>query len=237
LHRGKLTGPAALASYGIWDALDRRIHIRLARNTHGPVRSSRTPLGTFTSGQYPRTGVQVHWRDERHPEQAREPWRVSVIDALIEVALDFPAEQFLACVESALCTRQLSLAGLPVLFGALPRRFSALRLLIDPNAESGQETLARLRIATFVRDIRSQVWIPGIGPGGRPGRVDLLLDGWLVIELDGDGFHDPAADRKRDAILVRLGYRVHRFGFDQVVGHWDEVEATIRELLRYAPAA
>ena len=70
---------------------------------------------------------------------------------------------------------------------------------------------------------------------GGDGRVDLLIDGWLVIELDGDEFHDPVADRERNAALVRLGYRVHRFGYDQVINGWPLVEATVLELLRYPP--
>ncbi|MEX1079596.1 MAG: hypothetical protein WED09_10855 [Homoserinimonas sp.] len=46
-------------------------------------------------------------------------------------------------------------------------------------------------------------------PGCRSGYVDLLLDGWLVIELDGDESHD------------------------QVINGWAGVEATVRELLRH----
>ena len=160
-----------------------------------------------------------------------------MLDTLIRVAHDCSEEQFLACVESALCERKLSLAGVPVLFASLPRRFHRLRELIDPLAESGLETLARLRLRRFVRSIRSQVTIAGIAPGGRSGRVDLLLDGWLVIELDGDKFHDPIVDREQNAILVRLGYRVHRFGYTQVIHGWEDMEATIRELLRYVPLA
>lgn len=233
LNRGKLTGSTALASYGIWDGLDRRIHVHVPRNSHGPARASRTPIGRFAAGKYPREGVRRHWLEERCPDRAGLPWRVSVVDALIRVAHDVSAEQFVACVESALHVGALSRAGLPVLFAGLPRRFQRLRRLIEPLAESGLETIARLRLARFVDDIRVQVWIDGIGPDGRRGRVDLLLDGWLVIELDGDEFHDPVRDRHRNSALVRRGYRIHRFGYDQVIHGWADVEATVRELLHY----
>lgn len=235
LQRGKLTGATALSSHGIWDAVDSQIHVQLRRNAHGPVRKSRTPLVEFAQGKYLRVGVRRHWSEEKHHDPYGDSWRVSVLDALIRVAHDCSGEQFLACVESALCTGKLSRAGIPILFASLPKRLQDLSALIDPLAESGLETLTRLRLSRFVRSIQSQVEIARIGPDGRAGRVDLLLDGWLAIELDGDEFHDPVADRKRNAALVRLGYRVHRFGYDQVIHGWDHVEATIRELLRYSP--
>ncbi|WP_213817083.1 endonuclease domain-containing protein [Glaciihabitans sp. dw_435] len=71
---------------------------------------------------------------------------------------------------------------------------------------------------------------------GGVGRLDILINGWLNIELDGSEFHTtPSSDRRRDAYLVSLGYRVHRFGYAQVIYDWPRVEATIRELLRYPP--
>jgi hypothetical protein len=36
---------------------------------------------------------------------------------------------------------------------------------------------------------------------------------------------------------VRLGYRWHRFGYDQVMYGWPDVEATVVELLRYPTQA
>ncbi|HEU4807334.1 MAG TPA: hypothetical protein VFT01_03670 [Homoserinimonas sp.] len=235
LQRGKLTGPTALASYGVWDAVDRRIHVQLRHNRHGSPMRPITPLAAFTHEKYLRGGVVRHWSEERHPERNGARWRVSVLDALIRVAHDCPAEQFLACIESALHTGRLSRAGIPVLFASLPYDLASLRQKIDPAAESGLETLTRLRLSRFVRNIRSQVPIPGINPGGRVGHVDLLLDEWLVIELDGDEFHDPVADRARNGALVRRGYRSHRFGHLQVIGGWADAEATVRELLRYPP--
>lgn len=233
LNRGKLTGSTALYSYGVWDGLDRRIHVHVPRNSHGPTRASRTPIVRFAAEQYPREGLCLHWLDERCPDKAGFPWRVSVVDALIRVAHDVAPEQFIACVESALHVGALSRAGIPVVFAGLPRRYRRLQRLVEPLAESGLETIARLRLAQFVNDIRVQVWIDGIGPGGRRGRVDLLLDGWLVIELDGDEFHDPVRDRHRNGALVRRGYRIHRFGYDDVIHGWADVEATVRELLQY----
>ena len=235
LHGGKLTGPTALASYAVWDELDRRIHVHVPESGHGITHRALTPLREFVPELYPREGVVRHWLTELCPDPWGVPWRVSVVDALICAAHQLSDEQFLACLESALHTRMLSRATLPEVFAALPRRFERLRPLIAA-AESGLETLARLRFSEFVQDVGIQVWIDGIARGGGRGRVDILLDGWLVIELDGDDFHDPAEDRRRNGVLVRAGYRCHRFGYHDVISRWDEVEATVRELLQYPPA-
>jgi hypothetical protein len=234
-NRGKLTGTTALATRGIWDGVDRRIHVQVPVNSRGTARVLSTPLAAFTPPKYAMRGVVRHWTHERLANPTEPLWRVSVIDALLLVARTASAEQFIACLESALCKKALSRAGVAILFALLPRSLQSLEALLDFGAESGLESLARLRLSPLVRRIATQVKIPGIARAGGDGRVDLLIDGWLVIELDGDEFHDPIADRERNAALVRLGYRVHRFGCDQVIHGWPLVEATILELLRYPP--
>ena len=53
----------------------------------------------------------------------------------------------------------------------------------------------------------------------------------LVSELDGYAYHsDPEtfeADRRRDARLSALGYRVLRFSYKQVMHRWSEVRAAV----------
>jgi len=41
--------------------------------------------------------------------------------------------------------------------------------------------------------------------------VDFLIDGNLVVECDGEGWHDPAHDVERDRRLEHLNYRILRF--------------------------
>jgi very-short-patch-repair endonuclease len=234
-HGGKLTGATALASYGIWDAVDRRIHVALRPNSHGTLVRMSAPIARFTAPRFPPHPPKIHWNREIAHSENESPWRVSVVDALVVVESESPPDQFVACVDSALNRRQISRAALPSLFAALPQRARRLLALVNGSAESGLESLARQRLAGVARIVETQVAIPGIGIGGGNGRVDLLLDRWLVIELDGDQFHDPKLDRLRNAVLVRLGYRIHRFGYDQVIFDWAGVEATVAELLRYPP--
>jgi hypothetical protein len=193
-HGGKLTGTTALASLGVWDAVDRRIHVALRPNAHGSRTKLAVSVGRFARPRLPPGRVELHWRRELAPDVDAAPWRVSVIDALALVELQCAPDQFVACVDSALHTGQLSRAALPILFSALPFRASKLLALVNPLAESGLESLARQRLTGIAKTIELQVPIAGIGKTGGSGRVDLLLDSWLVVELDGDEFHDPVVD-------------------------------------------
>ncbi|MGX5681968.1 DUF559 domain-containing protein [Schumannella luteola] len=69
--------------------------------------------------------------------------------------------------------------------------------------------------------------------GGRltVGRIDFLVGNRLVVEIDGAEFHAPREaferDRRRDALLTSLGFRVLRFSYIQVLNRWPEVERAI----------
>lgn len=61
----------------------------------------------------------------------------------------------------------------------------------------------------------------------------------LVIELDGARYHDqPAArrrDRRRDAVLTVAGWRVVRYGWDDVTAHARRITADLTALLATMP--
>ncbi|WP_245690631.1 DUF559 domain-containing protein [Actinomyces ruminicola] len=67
----------------------------------------------------------------------------------------------------------------------------------------------------------------------RVGEVDLLVDGWPVLELDGYSYHEDeyqfGLDRRRDRELTRRGYRVVRFTRQDVEA--GRVGAEIQDLL------
>ena len=95
----------------------------------------------------------------------------------------------------------------------------------DGVCESGTESIFWNRIQPFDLDVRRQVVI------GRVGRVDFVVGERLVVEIDGAAYHADSeqfeADRRRDAMLSRLGYRVLRFSYTQVMFRWAEVEAAL----------
>jgi very-short-patch-repair endonuclease len=77
------------------------------------------------------------------------------------------------------------------------------------------ETIARLALRQAGLPVDCQVLVPGIG------RVDLVIDGWLVVELDGFAYHSDRdryrTDRRRTNGLVARGYRVLRFSYEDVM--------------------
>lgn len=97
--------------------------------------------------------------------------------------------------------------------------------LVDRRAESGLESIVRLIAVELGFRVRSQVRIPGIG------RVDLIVEDWVVVETDGSAFHDTALsprDRRRDARLFATGRSVIRPGYSLVV--YDE-HAVVQQLI------
>lgn len=106
-------------------------------------------------------------------------------------------------------------------------RGRALRARIDGRAESGLETIARLRLRARGVRVRTQVAIAGVG------RVDLVIGDRLVLEVDGERWHgDFERDRDRDRALVVRGYLVIRASYRQVMDEWDRIEAEILTLVR-----
>jgi very-short-patch-repair endonuclease len=212
--RGILGGESALRSYRIW----------VSKHTGTCIVSAPTAsrLPSLDPGEY------RLWRAD--PPAPRTPWRVGVVDALAEYLprIADPRDAA-ATLDSALNRRLLTPDDLERLMRRMPRRIRRLRPRLDGRAESGLETMLRLAIRDEGWTVESQVEITGVG------RVDLVIDGWLVIEADGSGWHDDheaiERDRERNGALVLRGYRWHRFGYPQVMGDLAGCIAVIRALL------
>ncbi len=115
------------------------------------------------------------------------------------------------------------------LTGRGARAARAVVALADPGAGSSGETAARLAIRRAGLSVESQVFIGGVG------WVDLLVEGRLVVEIDGFAYHSDAkqfaTDRRRDAALVGMGYLVLRFTWLDAVTRPAHVIAMIRAAL------
>ena len=172
--------------------------------------------------------VELHWSALLRPAAG---WRTALVDTLLQLLDCVPEEWFVAALDAALRRPR---EGEPILShddyesftGLLPRRKQRLLRLVDPLAGSCLETLLRLGLER--RAIGPLT--PQFSPDGRR-FVDLLVGERLIVEADGEAFHDPAQDAVRDAFFRSLGYVVLRFTYDEIVFHLDEVVDRIADAL------
>ena len=150
---------------------------------------------------------------------------VSLVDALLQIRGCFGEDAFFATLESALHTGVLTGAGR----GELRARITeSARWLVDlarSDAESGLESLLRLRLQRLGLRLRTQVEIPGVG------RVDFVLGDRIILEVDGRQGHDDAEgrhrDRVRDVVAAAHGFETLRFDYALIVHDWPTVEQAI----------
>jgi very-short-patch-repair endonuclease len=121
----------------------------------------------------------------------------------------------------------LSDAEWEVFVASLPHRLLPALELVDPRSESVIESLLRLALLRRgVPIVELQFW------PDRAHRADFLLPGKLIVEADGEAFHDPESDAIRDGFLRGLGYRVLHFSYrrivDDMTGVLDEIEAALQ---------
>ena len=165
--------------------------------------------------------------------------RMDVGIAPIEVALThayacYGEEFFFAAYESAWNKRMLTAAARAHVRSALP---ATARWLVDfarPDAESGLESLVRLRLHLIGVAVRTQVVVDGVG------RVDFVIEGRVILEADGRDNHEGAEKRHRDlmrdAVASGLGFETLRFDYSMILYSWDVVAAAILAALARARA-
>lgn len=214
---GRATCVTALRAIGVWvTGRDPIVHVAVHRST-SQLRSA-DDMCRRQSGS--RDAV-VHWRETPKPRDAlgsrlTEPIAVALLDATRCLS----DEDLFASAESVRAKNLISRQDWLLLLARSPRRVRRVLARVGDRSGSGLESLAVFRLRRRGIRVRQQVQIG-------PDRVDILIGRWLVIELDGREFHDPARDRRRDARLVAAGYAVLRFGYGQVIDEWDTVVAAI----------
>ena len=212
--RGRLACVSELRRLGVF------VRDRHARHIHIERTSARLPP--------PPIGWRVH---RRRLVRAVHPRSMSVdaFDALIDAVQCQDPRAAVATLDSALHQGILRGDELDELFDALPRRYRRLRALLDSRAESGPETLVRLMLRGLGCSIEVQVRIHGVG------RVDLVVDGWLIIECDSKEFHSDwdaqKRDRRRDLAAAKLGYCTLRLVAEDIMWQPEVVLDALRGLL------
>ncbi|MCM3779431.1 type IV toxin-antitoxin system AbiEi family antitoxin domain-containing protein [Microbacterium hydrocarbonoxydans] len=207
LHGGALTCAAALRTHGIWVFDDDdRPHVWIGRRGRAFDHSGCRCVSHYFRGNVP-LGV------------------VDVETALVQVHRCLGDEVFFAALESALNLRRLSKAAVQRIRRSLPRYARWLVDLARTDAQSGLESLLRLRLHLLGFTLACQVAIHGVG------RVDFVIGDRLIIEVDGRENHTGAANRHRDlmrdASASAAGYETLRFSYAQIVHGWPAVQAAI----------
>ncbi|MFB9716427.1 endonuclease domain-containing protein [Arthrobacter methylotrophus] len=95
----------------------------------------------------------------------------------------------------------------------------------DGLSESVPEISARLLFESAGPQFRRQVQIAGVG------RVDFLVEGWLVVEINGFQFHSSREAWRRDMgrsnVAQTQGYAVLSYSPEQI---WNRPDVVLREI-------
>jgi len=220
---GRLGCVSLLAECGVFVADGSTLHVHMERGD-SRMRSS---AGTGSlSPRAHRRGVVLHWHALVEPPASGA---VDVVDAVIHAIRCQEARFAVATLDSVLHLGLLAVEQLDQVFDAVPERFRVLRPFIDSRAEAGTETLVRLMLRRWGCAVEPQVRIDGVG------RVDLLVDGWLVVECDSKQFHSDwrqqREDYRRDRALAALGYFRLRLTAEDILYRPQEVAEALRGLL------
>jgi very-short-patch-repair endonuclease len=209
-HGGQLCCAAAARAHGLWVLDDTmRTHVWLGpdgrAHAHADCRC-------------------IPHRDVAAPSRGGI---VSIEHCLAQMLGCCGEEAFFAALESALRQRKLGAAERARLRGRVPERHRWLVDFAQSDADSGLESLVRLRLHRRGVSVRTQVPIPGVGT------VDFVIGDCLILEADG-GTHEGEGrhrDLVRDAVAMTLGFIPLRYDYALIVHEWDLVEHAVLSAL------
>ncbi|WP_426184261.1 DUF559 domain-containing protein [Microbacterium sp. TWP3-1-2b2] len=210
-HGGALTCGSALRFHGVWVLEEPGTHVWLGDNGR-------------THSHHGCSCMDHHFRGRT---------RFGVVDvetALVHLYSCAGEEAFFTALESARRKRLLSKSARSRVRAALPASARWLVDLARSDADSGLESLLRLRLHILGIRLDCQVVINGVG------KVDFVIDGRLILEADGKENHDGEVlrhkDLVRDAAASRLGYETLRFDYAQIIHDWPTVQSAIVGAMR-----
>ncbi|WP_322409637.1 type IV toxin-antitoxin system AbiEi family antitoxin domain-containing protein [Microbacterium invictum] len=209
---GRLDCVSLLATLGVFVRENPGLHIQFDRSA-----SRIPPL---------RPGYTAHWRSDR---AISENLAADLIGALAQAVRCQTPRDAIATLDSAWHLGLVDEAEIAEVFRRLPHRHQTLRRLLDRRMESGPETLVRLILRGLGCGVDVQVQIPGVG------RVDFVVDGWLIIECDSRAHHEgwdaQRRDRRRDLAAAALGYTTIRPLAEDLLFAYDATATAIRAVI------
>ena len=164
-------------------------------------------------------------------------WITTAEQTVIECCVELPELEAIVIGDSALRSGQVTLEQLQRAARAMPGIREAARVrrvlaLLDPAAGSVLESVLRYRL--LIDGVIGFTTQLTVRPRGRAAlRVDFCFEAErLVVEADGAKWHpEPGPDRQRDNQLARMGYRVLRYTWAEIVHEPERVVREIREAL------
>jgi hypothetical protein len=230
---------SALRRLGVWAGDDDVLHLHAPASSGRVDSTARATVGSAEGVWHPlapshrrRAGgarsaeagrPRVHWAADPAPKRAYG-WIVSPEAALARAVRCLPEEHARAAVDSVLHERVLTRRRVDKVLAGV----STARVLVDEytgRLESGVESLFVRRIAAVGFSVVPQVHFAGFG------RFDGLIDGVVLFEIDGRGYHSGADEfyRDRDRTLVghAFGVPVLRPSARHVLEDWPTVLAAV----------
>jgi len=225
---GRLTCLSLLTLLGVFVHRNARLHVHLAPQ----MSRMRSPHDRRHRLDHTRRhGTRLHWLAA--PESWGAQTHVGIVVALAHAVLCQAPRAAIATIDSAVNKGLISIAEVSSVFDLLPAKYGVLRRLVDGRAQSGPESLVRLMLLSLGCRVELQVEFDQVG------FVDLVADGWLVVECDSKQFHSSweqqLKDRRRDLALAQRGYVVLRLTAQDIMDRPDEVVAALRGTVQSRP--
>lgn len=227
---GLLGCTTAAASWGIVvpEGAARRLQVSIQPGT---TRLRRSDDATRRARAGSERSVRWHW--ERRVT-APGSWRVSAVDAILEMASCVEFRWLVAAIDSARCTAQhpalIDSEGLSLLRRTLPEHLRAAVDRSDPRSETSGESFVRLELEDRGIPFEPNQWLTTAY------RPDGIVGGWLPVEVDGMKTHgSPEAlelDHERDGTIALFTMPPLRFSQTKAVRETTFVADSIEAVWR-----
>jgi very-short-patch-repair endonuclease len=216
---GRLTGISALIERGAWVLGEYPLHVSVHDNA-ARLRTQRNRYKRLDVAA-PR-GVELHW-DDRNVRNSGTATSVGLLDALVRVVLDESLETAVAVLDWATHTGELDEIDFERLILKLPAERRGIAKFVDPKCESLPESLARTRLLLAGHEVEPQVRL------GDVQRIDLVVDGAVALEVDGEEHHRDRFeyDRDKDIDITISHKHAIRPSARAVFHRWDRVALAI----------
>ncbi|MCW4384572.1 hypothetical protein OH146_02160 [Salinibacterium sp. SYSU T00001] len=143
--------------------------------------------------------------------------------------LDEDLETAVAALDWALHTGRIDSDDLDRILRSLPRRYWFIREWVDATCESLPESLSRTRLRLRGHHVITQVCLQNNR------RVDLVIDGAVGLETDGEEFHWDRflLDRLKDIEIMRADLIPLRLPAQVVFHDWELALAAVEAALKH----